>query len=99
MKTLLIDGNNLMFRAYYALPLLKSSSGKICNAVYGFCNMLISAIETQKPDYILVAFDKGKKTFRHKLYPGYKAQRSAPPEDLLLQFPMLKELLDVMTMP
>ena len=96
MKTLLIDGNNLMFRAYYALPLLKSSSGKICNAIYGFCNMLISAIETQKPDYILVAFDKGKKTFRHKLYPGYKAQRSAPPEDLLLQFPMLKELLDVM---
>lgn len=93
---LLIDGNNLMFRAYYALPPLRSLSGKLCNAVYGFCNMLISAIEQHKPDYILVAFDKGKKTFRHKLFADYKAQRHPTPEDLIAQFPIVKEMLDTM---
>ena len=96
MNTLLIDGNNLVFRAYYGLPLLKAPNGKICNAVYGFCNMLIHSIEAKHPDYILVAFDKGKSTFRHKLYPEYKAQRSTPPEDLMAQFPMVKDMLSVM---
>ena len=93
---LLIDGNNLMFRAYYALPPLRSLSGKLCNAVYGFCNMLIGAIEQHHPDYILVAFDKGKKTFRHKLFADYKAQRHPTPEDLISQFPLVKEMLDAM---
>ena len=58
--------------------------------------MLISAIEQHKPDYILVAFDKGKKTFRHKLFADYKAQRHPTPEDLIAQFPIVKEMLDTM---
>lgn len=95
-KLILVDGNNLMFRAFYALPQLRNFNNEISNGVFGFANMLIKVIVEQKPDYIVVAFDKGKKTFRHQKYKEYKAQRKPTPTELLSQFPILKEMLNLM---
>ena len=90
---ILIDGSSLLHRAFYALPLLKSSSGQYTNAVYGFTTMLIKLLNDVKPDAIMVAFDKGKATFRNEVYAGYKAQRKATPPELAEQFPIVRELL------
>ncbi|MBQ4558403.1 MAG: DNA polymerase I [Clostridia bacterium] len=95
-KFVIIDGNNICFRSYYALPLLANFEGVVSNAVFGFANTLIKIIETENPDYIAVAFDKGKKTFRHQLYKDYKAKRRPTPPDLIAQIPLLKEMLKTM---
>ena len=95
-KFVIIDGNNICFRSYYALPLLANFEGVVSNAVFGFANTLIKIIETEKPDYIAVAFDKGKKTFRHQMYKEYKAKRRPTPPDLISQIPLLKEMLTTM---
>ena len=95
-KLVLIDGNSLINRAFYALPVLSNSDGEFSNAVYGFCNILIKIIETQQPKYIAVAFDFGKKTFRHQLYADYKAGRHKMPDELASQFPLLKAVLSTM---
>lgn len=95
-KFVIIDGNNLLFRAFYALPQLRNFEGEISNGVFGFANMLIKVITEQKPDYIAVAFDKGKNTFRHKKYAEYKAQRKPTPSELIEQFPILKNMLKLM---
>ena len=95
-KLVLIDGNSLINRAFYALPLLSNSDGEFSNAVYGFCNILIKIIETQQPKYLAVAFDYGKKTFRHQLYADYKAGRHKTPDELVSQFPLLKTVLSTM---
>lgn len=92
-KFILIDGNSLANRAFYAIPMLSNSKGFITNAIYGFCNMLFRVIEEEKPQYIAVAFDKGKIVFRHEDYSQYKAHRKGTPEELRPQFPILKELL------
>ena len=93
-KFLIIDGNSLMYRAYYALPLLTNSEGLHTNAVYGFTMMLIRLLKEEKPDYIAVAFDKKAPTFRHKEYKEYKAQRQSMPEELSEQVDILKEIID-----
>ena len=72
-KLVLIDGNSLINRAFYALPLLTNSEGEYSNAVYGFCNILTKLIETENPKYMAVAFDMGHPTFRHEIYADYKA--------------------------
>ena len=95
-KLLIIDGNSLAFRAFYALPPLSNFEGVVSNAVFGFCNMLVKAIEDIKPKYIAVAFDYGKKTFRNDMYADYKGNRKETPVDLRLQFPILKEVLKAM---
>lgn len=95
-KFIVIDGNSLANRAFYAIPMLSNSQGFITNAVYGFCNMLFKLIEDEKPRYIAVAFDKGKIVFRHQEFPDYKAQRKGTPDELRPQFPVLKELLRAM---
>jgi len=93
-KTLMVvDGNSLMHRAFYALPLLTNKSGEYTNAVYGFFSMLISALDSLKPDFLAIAFDKKGKTFRHNMYADYKAKRKATPEELIPQFGMLKNTL------
>lgn len=92
-KLLLIDGNSLTHRAFYALPIMTSSSGLHTNAVYGFANMLIKLIKKVKPNYIVSAFDKGKISFRTKLYDKYKVHREATPNELSEQFPLIRELL------
>lgn len=90
-----IDGNSMMNRAFYALPLL-DVDGVYTNAIYGFCNMLIKLIDDYKPKYIAVMFDFGKKTFRNNLYNEYKATRKGAPEELRSQFPLLQNLLKKM---
>ncbi len=95
-RLVIIDGNSLVNRAFYALPLLSTSSGKIYNAIYGFCNILIKLITEEKPKYLVVAFDAAKKTFRNDLYKDYKGTRKGMPEELAAQMPVLKDLLHKM---
>ncbi|MBE3093065.1 MAG: DNA polymerase I [Chloroflexi bacterium] len=95
-KVILIDGNNIAYRAFYALPdSISTSSGIITNAVLGFTNMLLKLIEEQHPDTILCAFDSKTPTFRHKIFDRYKINRKKMPTELSSQFPLIKEVLDV----
>jgi len=93
---MVIDGNSLANRAFYAIPMLSNSQGFITNAIYGFYNMLVKVLEEEKPAYLVVTFDKGKEVFRHEVYADYKATRKETPEELRLQFPVLKDLLRTM---
>ncbi|MDU2658119.1 MAG: 5'-3' exonuclease H3TH domain-containing protein, partial [Clostridium perfringens] len=94
MKRLLIlDGNSLLNRAFYAVPLLSNSEGTHTNAIYGFTNMLFKMREDIKPDYIVCTFDKKAPTFRHLEYGDYKAGRKKMPPELAEQFPIVKEML------
>lgn len=93
-KVVLIDGNSIAYRAFFALPLLNNDKGVYTNAVYGFTTMLLKILEEDQPDHLLVAFDAGKTTFRHKTYEDYKGGRQKTPSELSEQFPVLKELLD-----
>ncbi|MBU2562838.1 MAG: DNA polymerase I [Actinobacteria bacterium] len=94
-KVILIDGNNIAYRAFYALPdSISTSSGIITNAVLGFTNMLLKLIEEQHPDTILCAFDSKIPTFRHKIFDRYKINRKKMPTELSSQFPLIKEVLD-----
>lgn len=95
-KFIIIDGNSLANRAFYAIPMLSNSQGFITNAIYGFYNMLARVIEEEEPAYLAVAFDKGKVVFRHQVYADYKGTRKGTPDELCLQFPVLKELLKIM---
>lgn len=92
-KLMVVDGNSLMHRAFYALPLLTNKNGEYTNAVYGFFSMLINAIDSLKPDFLAIAFDKKGKTFRHRMYTEYKAKRKQTPEELIPQFSALKNTL------
>ena len=94
-KILLVDGNSIFYRSFYALPLLKSEHG-YSNAVYGFANMLLKAVELIKPTHVAVAFDVSKHTFRNEIYSEYKANRKPMPEELREQIPVLKEMLTLM---
>ncbi|TCS83564.1 DNA polymerase I [Tepidibacillus fermentans] len=93
-KLVLIDGNSISNRAFYALPLLSNKQGLFTNAVYGFTQILLKILEEMKPDYFLVAFDAGKVTFRHSDFKEYKGKRMKTPSELSGQFPMIRELLD-----
>ncbi len=93
-KVMLIDGSSLIFRAFFALPNLTNADGVMTNGVYGFLTMYFRAVEEYKPDYILVAFDKKTKTFRHKEFKDYKANRDKSPNELNYQFGILKDILD-----
>ncbi len=93
-KLILIDGNSIAYRAFFALPLLNNDKGVYTNAVYGFTTMLLRILEEEKPSHVLVAFDAGKTTFRHETYKEYKGGRQKTPPELSEQFPLLRELLD-----
>ncbi len=95
-KLVLIDGNSLINRAFYATPPLTNKDGVSTNAVFGFVNMLLKVIHDVAPDHILVAFDRREPTFRHKMYTEYKGTRKPMPEDLRPQIPLLKEVLTKM---
>ena len=93
-KLYLIDGSSYIFRAFFGVrQQLSTSNGFPTNALYGFINMLQKVIRDEKPDYLVVAFDSPDKTFRHKIYPNYKANRDAPPEELSRQFPYFEPLV------
>ena len=98
-KIIMVDGNNLLFRSYYATAyngnFMKNSKGFPTNAIFGLANMINKIIIEEKPKYMVVAFDKGK-TFRHEKYGFYKGGRSETPDELKMQFPMAKKMLDAM---
>ena len=98
-KVVLIDGNNLLFRSYYATAymgnVMKNSKGFPTNALYGFSNMINKILNEEKPEYILVALDKGK-TIRHDNFHEYKAGRIEMPDELKKQFVVAKDLMDAM---
>ncbi len=93
-KFMLIDGNSIIYRAFFAMQQpMTTSSGLHTNAVYGFTNMLLRVLEEHKPTHVMVAFDAGKITFRHSSYQDYKGGRQKTPPELSEQFPLLKDLL------
>lgn len=98
-RLFLIDGNSLINRAFYALPPLTNASGEPTNAVYGLTMMLFRLKEDYNPDQILVTFDVSGPTFRHTQYEEYKANRKGMPDDLRLQIPVMKDLLDKLGIP
>lgn len=98
-KMLLVDGNSMLFRAFYATiytRAMSTSQGIPTNAVFAFANMLNKALEIIQPDAVLVAFDSAKKNFRHELYSDYKGGRKQTPEELIVQFSIVREYLDAM---
>jgi DNA polymerase-1 len=92
----LVDGQGYIFRAYYAMRRLSTSKGQATNAVFGFTTMLLKVLKELEPKHIAIAFDPGGKTVRHEIYPAYKGTRSAPPEDLPPQIPLIHRLVDAM---
>ena len=95
-KLILIDGNSLLNRAFYATPIFTTKDGKPTNGVFGFIKLLLKIISDKAATHVAVAFDVHAPTFRHKLYDEYKAGRKPMPEDLAAQFPVLKEVLTLM---
>jgi len=95
MPTLyLIDGNSYIYRAFYAIKRLSTSSGFPTNAIYGFTNMILKILREKAPGYFAVVFDSAEPTERHKVYEDYKAQRPPVPDDLKPQIPVIKELIE-----
>lgn len=95
-KLLIIDGNSIANRAFYALPFLSNHEGKPSGAVYGFANIIIKVLQDEKPTHVVVAFDHARKTFRNEIYSEYKMQRKPTPEELKVQFPVIKQMLEKM---
>jgi len=99
-KTLiLIDASALIYRAYYALPPLTTKDGMLVNAMYGFTSALFNAIRSLHPEYIVVAFDSKTKTFRHRAYKEYKANRPKAPKELTAQIPLAREVCHMLNIP
>ena len=98
-KIMLIDGNRIVNRAFYGVPLLTNGEGRYTNGVYGFLNILFKLLDEEQPDYLAVAFDLHAPTFRHRTFDGYKGTRKGMPEELREQMPLLKEVLQAMHIP
>ena len=99
-KFILIDGNAIIHRAFYAIPQsFRSKEGELVNAVYGFASMLLNILNAEKPDYIAASFDLKGKTFRHEEYEDYKATRTKAPDGLYEQFPKIKDLVRTFGIP
>jgi len=95
----IIDGSAYIYRAYHAIRNLSSSKGLPTNAVFGFSRMLISLMETKAPEYLAICFDVKGPTFRHEIYPEYKANRPPMPEDLIEQIPWIKKVVEAFRIP
>ena len=95
-KIVLLDGNSIMNRAFYGIPILTNSQGTYTNAVYGFLNIMLKILDEESPKYMVVAFDVKKPTFRHERYAEYKGTRKGMPEELKAQMPIIKEVLQAM---
>ena len=95
-KLYLIDGSAYIFRAYYGVRPLSTSTGLPTNAVVGFARMIGRLLREHRPEYLVMVFDTKEKTFRHKMYDLYKANRDAPPEDLIPQFGLIHDLVEAM---
>jgi len=95
----LIDGNSLLYRAFFALPPLTNAQGEVTNAAYGFTTMLLKVLDEQQPEMVAVAFDLPGPTFRHEMFEDYKATRRAMPDELGPQIGMAREILSAMRIP
>src|SRR4051794_36543459 len=95
----LIDGSGFIFRAYHALPHLSTTKGVPTNAVYGFTTMLLKALREREPTHVALVFDAARRTFRHDLDPGYKASRPEAPDDLKVQFPLVRDVARALRVP
>lgn len=95
-KLLIIDGNSIINRAFYAIRNLSTRSGLNTNGIYGFLNIMTKTMQNENTDYTVVAFDMHAKTFRHKIFEGYKAQRKGMPPELAEQMPVLHDVLDAL---
>ncbi|HEV3402566.1 MAG TPA: DNA polymerase I, partial [Acidimicrobiales bacterium] len=96
-KVMLLDGNSLAYRAFFALPTdLATASGQVTNAVYGFTSMLINLLKDHGPDAIAVAFDRPEPTFRHELVADYKAGRSEAPDILRQQMGLVRQVVETL---
>ncbi|MBN1957848.1 MAG: DNA polymerase I [Desulfuromonadales bacterium] len=98
-RVYLVDGSSYIFRAYFAIRHLSNSKGQATNAVYGFTNMLLTLLRDEQPDMLAVVFDSKAPTFRKELYPDYKANRAAMPEDLVPQIPWIKDVVRAFKLP
>ncbi len=98
-RVFIVDGSSVLYRSFYALPRLTNSAGLPTNAVYGFHNVLRKLVREEKPDYLVVAFDVKGKTVRHELFEQYKAQRKPMPDELQVQVPYVKRLLEALNIP
>lgn len=98
-KFLIIDSNSLVHRAYHAIPPLKTKSGQLVNAVFGFCSMFLRAVKETKPDYVIACFDVKGPTFRHERFVEYKAKRKKAPDELYQQIDEVKKVLEVFRAP
>src|SRR5690606_15684767 len=95
-----VDAANCLYRAFFAIPPLRTSDGTPTNAVYGFVNMLNKALREEQPDHVVVVFDApGGAPFRAAIYPEYKAHRDAQPEDLSAQLPAVREVIEAYRLP
>lgn len=95
-RVIVIDGNSLIYRAFFALPPLTTKEGIVTNGIYGFFSMYYKILEEYNPKYLAVVFDKKGSTFRHKEYEAYKAGRAKMPDELSIQFPIVKEILSTL---
>ena len=98
-RLMLLDGNGLIYRGYFALPPLTTSKGELVNAVFGFCSIVLRGIQDIRPDYVAVAFDLPGPTFRHERFAEYKATRTRMPDDLRDQFPKVREVVRALRFP
>ena len=95
-KLLLIDGNSLTYRAFFALPPMTDAQGRNTNAAYGFTMMLLKLLEEEQPTHMLVAFDASSETFRHDVYQEYKGSREKTPSELREQFPIVRDICEAL---
>lgn len=98
-KLFLIDGSSILYRSFYAIQRLSTSKGFPTNAIYGFLNTLRKILEQEKPSHLGIVFDTGKPTLRHKAFEAYKAQRKPMPDDLQIQIPVLKKVIQALRIP
>jgi 5'-3' exonuclease len=95
-RLFLIDGSSYIFRAFFAIPPLTNASGMPTNAIFGFTNMMLKLVKQHQPEYVMVALDAGRETFRNQMIAAYKGHRPEPPADLIPQFPYFRKILDAL---
>lgn len=95
----LIDGSAYIFRAFFALPPMTRTDGTPVNAVFGFTSMVMKLLDDLQPDHVIVVLDQARETFRNEIYPDYKANRNAPPEELKPQFPLIRTAAEALNLP
>jgi len=95
-RLFLVDGSSFIFRAFFGIPPRVNLNGLPTNAIFGFTNMMLRLLKRYQPEYVVVALDAGRETFRHRLFAGYKGNRPKPPMDLVLQLPYFRHVLEAL---